>query len=427
MRSVTINPAKMCQPIGAMYALFGVHAAVPLVHGSQGCTAYPMRMFNRHFGELVQVAVSSLGEDASVFGGKKNLVVSIENIIARRHPELIGVITTCLSETIGDDIDGIIREGNFEDSKVVPIHTPSYVGSHVTGYDNALKALVTTLSVESDSDNAKGKLDIVPGMVNPGDVLEIKQMLDSMNISYTILSDISETLNAPLILPKPPFPRGGSSVAEIEDCAKARGVIALCEHAGGSAAVYLKGKYGMAADTICPIGVANTDKFLDAVCDMTGTEIPYSLEQGRGRLIDAMVDVHMKTCGKRAAIFADPDIALALAEFVTELGMEPVIVSSSTASRKFLQKAKSVTDGEILNGRDLYELQRAVKDNEVDILFGNTKCTPIAKDEDAAFVRCGFPVYDRVGYHRYGIMGYHGGMYLTDMITNAILEWGERG
>jgi len=90
----------MGQPIGAMYALFGVHAAVPLVHGSQGCAAYPMRMFNRHFGELVQVAVSSLGEDASVFGGKKNLIAAIENIIARRHPELIGVITTCLSETI---------------------------------------------------------------------------------------------------------------------------------------------------------------------------------------------------------------------------------------------------------------------------------------------------------------------------------------
>lgn len=416
----------MCQPIGAMYALFGVHAAVPLVHGSQGCTAYPMRMFNRHFGELVQVAVSSLGEDASVFGGKKNLVASIENVIARRHPELIGVITTCLSETIGDDIDGIIREGNFEDSKVVPIHTPSYVGSHVTGYDNALKALVTCLSVESDSDNVNDRLDIVPGMVNPGDVLEIKQMLDSMNVPHTILSDISETLNAPLMLPKPPFPSGGTSVDEIVDCANACGVISLCEHAGGSAAVFLKGKYGMAADTICPIGVANTDRFLDVVRDMTGAEIPYSLEQGRGRLIDAMVDVHMKTCGKRAAIFADPDIALALAEFVTELGMEPVIVSSSTASRKFLQKAKAVTDGEILNGRDLYELHRVVKDNEVNILFGNTKCTPIAKDEDVAFVRCGFPVYDRVGYHRYGIMGYHGGMYLTDMITNAILEWEER-
>ena len=302
------------------------------------------------------------------------------------------------------------------------------MGSHVTGYDNALKALVTNLSEESDSDNANNRLNIIPGMVNPGDVLEIKQMLDSMNIAYTILSDISETLNAPLILPKPPFPSGGTSVSEIEDCANACGVISLCEHAGGSAAVFLKRKYGMASDTICPIGVSNTDRFLDSVCNMTGAEIPYSLEQERGRLIDAMVDVHMKTCGKRAAIFADPDIALALAEFVIELGMKPVIVSSSTASRKFLQKAKSVTDCcEILNGRDLYELQRAVKSNEVDILFGNTKCTPIAKDEDVAFVRCGFPVYDRVGYHRYGIMGYHGGVYLTDMITNAIQEWEERG
>ena len=70
-----------------------------------------------------------------------------------------------------------------------------------------------------------------------------------------------------------------------------------------------------------------------------------------------------------------------------------------------MQKAKSVTDGEIMNGKDLYELHRAVKSKEVDILFGNTKCTPIAKDEDVAFVRWRFPVYDRVGYHRYGIMG----------------------
>ncbi len=424
MRSVTINPARMCQPIGAMYALFGVHAAVSLVHGSQGCAAYPMRMFNRHFRELVQVAVSSLGEDASVFGGKKNLTTAIKNVIARRHPELIGVITTCLSETIGDDIDGIIREGKYE-CKVVPIHTPSYVGSHVTGYDNALCSLVSHLSEEPDA--VDERINIVPGMVNPGDVMEIKQMLDSMNVSYTILNDISETLNAPLMLPKPPFPEGGTSVDEIEDCANACGVISLCEHAGGSAAVFLKGKYGMAADTICPIGVENTDRFLDAVCDMTGGGIPNSLEKERGRLIDAMVDVHMKTYGKRAAIFADPDIALALAEFVTELGMDVVIISSSTASRKFLQKAKSVTDGgEILNGRDLYELHRAVKDREVDILFGNTKCKPIAKDEGVAFVRCGFPVYDRVGYHRYGIMGYHGGVYLTDMIMNAILEWEER-
>ncbi len=429
MRSVTINPAKMCQPIGAMYALFGIHAAAPLVHGSQGCAAYPMRMFNRHFREPVQVAVSALGEDAAVFGGAENLVASIENVIARRHPDLIGVITTCLSETIGDDIEGAIRGGDFGKSKVIPIHTPSYVGSHVTGYDNALKSLVADLSGNSASeDGGEDRVNIIPGMINPGDVCEVKHILDLMRVPHTVISDISETLDAPLILPKPPFPEGGTSIDELVNSAKACGVISLCDHAGGTAAKFLSGKYGMTADSVCPVGVVNTDRFLDSLCNMTGVEVPYSLEKERGRLIDAMVDVHQYTYGKRAAIYGDPDISLAIAEFVSELGMDPVIISSSTASGKFLRRAKGITDGEILNGRDLYELQLAVEMVCPEILFGNTHCKLIADKEKLAFIRCGFPVSDRIGYQRHGITGYRGGIYLADLITNAILDrYGQHG
>lgn len=155
---------------------------------------------------------------------------------------------------------------------------------------------------------------------------------------------------------------GNASVDEIAHAHRAKLNLMHCQRSTPYICKLMEEKYGMAADTICPIGVANTDRFMDAVCDMTGAEIPYSLEQGQGRLIDAMVDVHMKTCGKRAAIFCL----------------------------------------EIRNARRLLRMRTI------------------------AFVRCGFPVYDRVGYHRYGIMGYHGGVYLTDRITNAILEWGER-
>jgi hypothetical protein len=35
----------------------------------------------------------------------------------------------------------------------------------------------------------------------------------------------------------------------------------------------------MAVDMICPIGVANTDRFMDAICEMTGAEIHYSLKK----------------------------------------------------------------------------------------------------------------------------------------------------
>ena len=436
MRSVTINPSRMCQPIGAMHATLGIHAAVPLIHGSQGCSAYPMRMFNRHFREPAQIAVTALGEGASVFGGRDNLIASIKNVIARRNPELIGVITTCLSETIGDDVEGIVRETideieEVEEKDVIPIvtiHTPSYVGSHITGYDNALKAFVTHLSKEVDESDEK--LNIIPGMINPGDIREIKGMLDLLGVSYTILSDISDTFDAPIILPKPSFPNGGTSVAEIEKCAGACGVISLCEHAGGSAAKFLKGKYGMRSDAICPIGVSKTDRFIEAISDITEKEIPYELEKERGKLIDAMVDVHQLTYGKKAAIFADPDIALGIAEFASELGMEVVVLASSTSSNAFMDAAKEISDGEILNGNDLYDLHRAVKEKDADILFGHTMCKksiPTGED-NIAFVRCGFPVYDRIGYYRYGIMGYHGGIYLSDLIANAILDrYGQYG
>ena len=38
--ALTVNPAKTCQPIGAMYAALGIHKCLPHSHGSQGCCSY---------------------------------------------------------------------------------------------------------------------------------------------------------------------------------------------------------------------------------------------------------------------------------------------------------------------------------------------------------------------------------------------------
>jgi len=37
--ALKINPAKTCQPVGAVYAALGVHGCLPHSHGSQGCCA----------------------------------------------------------------------------------------------------------------------------------------------------------------------------------------------------------------------------------------------------------------------------------------------------------------------------------------------------------------------------------------------------
>ena len=83
--------------------------------------------------------------------------------------------------------------------------------------------------------------------------------------------------------------------------ANAVGVVSLCEHAGGSAAALMAGKYKMKSDTVCPIGVSNTDRFIDSICNIMGLDIPDSIERDRGRLLDAMADVHQTNYGKKAA------------------------------------------------------------------------------------------------------------------------------
>ena len=138
-QALTVNPAKTCQPIGAMYAALGIHRCLPHSHGSQGCCAYHRSTLTRHYKEPVMAATSSFTEGSSVFGGQANLLQAIQNIFAVYEPDVIAVHTTCLSETIGDDIPQIIAKARDE-KKIPPgkyvIHanTPSYVGSHVTGF-----------------------------------------------------------------------------------------------------------------------------------------------------------------------------------------------------------------------------------------------------------------------------------------------------
>ncbi len=417
----------MCQPMGAILAYMGVHGCVPLVHGSQGCSTYPRYNIARHFRESAEVAVSSLAEDAAVYGGAKNLTEAIKNVRSRLAPAVIGICTTCMSETIGDDVKLIAKNALVpgEAMKIIPASTPSYVGTHLTGYDNAMRALVETLAQKGEPNN---KINIITGIINPGDIREIKNMLRMMNVQSIFLSDISETLDSP-ILPgghKPLLPDGGTMPADIADSANSLGTIALCRTAG-SAAVYLKNKFNVPAVLDpAPIGVANTDRFVQNVSKLSGAPIPNEIVIERGRLIDSMVDVHHYMYGKKVAIFGDPDLVSAIVRFCAEAGMNPTVAMTATKHKDFAPDIKAVnseyrTDTQILEGTDLYEFHEVVKTHGAELILGNSKGNDVADDEGVPLVRFGFPVYDRVGVYRYSIMGYNGSIYLLDQMTNAIL------
>jgi len=123
-----------------------------------------------------------------VYGGSKNFITGINNIIKQYKPSVIGIASTCLSETIGEDIPGHIRnfKENFEGpAKAIPTFinasTPSYCGSHAEGFHNTVLATVQTLAEHEKTDN---HLTIFPGMVSPADIRYIKELLSDFGIEH---------------------------------------------------------------------------------------------------------------------------------------------------------------------------------------------------------------------------------------------------
>ena len=437
-RSVVIDPARICMPFGAMWASVGVHKCIPFVQGAQGCTTYPRYTFARIFREPVSIATASFHEDTAIFGGRKNMIDGLRNLICRYQPEVISIVTVCSSEIIGDDMEGYLDEAKekleeefgptiLDKVKFVIIHTPSFTGSHVEGYDRAAKAFLQTLAKKRNPNN---KVNIIPGMITPGDIREVKHILRLMRIESVVLFDISETLDCPLRLPQsmPYYPEGGIKSEEIVDMANSLATFALSPDEGASGAAYLEKKFKIPAIVSpLPLGVHNTDIFVKKLAEMTGKPIPDKLKNERGILLDAMADTFHYTMMKRVAILGDPDIAAAAARFSCELGMKPVAILSGTKSTNFAAEIEKV-DREyncrpmIFNGGDMFEWEDFIKREKVDLILGNSKAANISKEIEVPLIRIGFPIYDRVGYQRRANIGYRGGEYLLNLIVNTILD-----
>ncbi|MBM7408886.1 nitrogenase component 1 [Methanococcus maripaludis] len=422
-----INPCKICQPMGAIFALMGVKNSMPLIHGSHGCSTYMRFQLGRHFKEAVNVASSSMSEANAVLGGEENLKHAIRNVSRIYGPEIIGVTTSCLSETIGDDVEGIIRlfkTQNDDLPEIVPISTPSYKHTHVEGYDSTVKALVENLATPSKPNS---KLNVITGMVSPGDIAETKRILREMGIESIILTDTSESMDAPFDGEVSFVSSAGTTVEELKDTANSFATISLCKHAN-SAAKFLHEAYGLkSVSPYLPIGLQSTDEFMNELCKLTNKEIPEQITRERGKLIDAMIDAHQHNFGRKVAIYGDPDVVVGFTRFVLELGMIPSIVCTGSESKTFVEDIKAVTKDSkhkpvILAPGDLYDLHQEIKKSKVDLLIGNSYGSRIAGAENIPLLRMGFPIYDRVGAQRITCVGYTAGVRLVDTITNTILD-----
>lgn len=430
--ALRVNPAKTCQPVGAMYAALGVHQCMPHSHGSQGCCAFHRMYLTRHFKDPAMASSSSFTEGASVFGGGSNLKTAVKNIFEIYNPKIIAVHTTCLSETIGDDLSALIQGMDIPDGKyVVHTNTPSYKGSHITGFANMVTGFINYLAQSSGTKN--GRVNIIPGFVNPGDMREMKRIASIMNVSYTMLPDTSGVMDSPMTGKFEMYPKGGTTVEEIIGLGDAQGTLAFGKFASESPADALEKKCGIPYRMLpLPIGIGRTDEYIMALQSFSKIEVPYELDEERGQLVDILVDIHPYTYNKKVAIFGDPDTVLALAEFTLEMGMVPKYLLTGTPGEAFETAAKDLFAKFGIEGckakasGDLYELHQWIKEEKVELLIGGTHGKYIARAEDIPFIRAGFPIIDRYIHSYMPLVGYKGGMRLAELITNAIMDRQDR-
>ena len=371
-----------------------------------------------------------------MFGGQANLVQAIDNIFTVYNPQVIAVHTTCLSETIGDDVPQIVAkakaDGKVPDGKFVfHANTPSYVGSHVTGFANMTKAMVDYFA-ESNGHKEK-TINLIPGYVEPSDMSEIRRMADIMGIATIMFPDTSKVLNGPLTGKYRMFPEGGVTIDELKKSGGSIGTIALGRLASMPAARALDAKCKVPCEILgLPLGLHGTDAFVDTLRRMAGVSVPDALNLERGQLVDIISDWHQYLYGKRVAIVGDPDQVLALTRFLVSIDMRPVhIVTGSKAGKKYeksLREAVSESP-EAVNIKvpgDMLLFHQWIKNDPVDLIIGNTYAKYIAKDEDIPLVRHGFPIYDRMGHSYFSTMGYRGAMRLLEKLLDAILDRKDR-
>ena len=435
-KALTINPAKTCQPVGAMYAALGIHGCLPHSHGSQGCCAYHRSALSRHFKEPVMAGTSSFSEGSSVFGGSANLLQSIETMFKVYKPEVIAVHTTCLSETIGDDLnqiiskaadDGFIPEGK----QVIYCNTPSYVGSHITGYSNQVAAMVKFFSTATPK--KRNVINLVAGWMEPSDMGEIKRLASVLEARTIMFPDMTGVLDTPLDGHYRMYPAGGTTVDNLKLSGDSKFTLGLGQYTTEDACITLENKCKVKFEVLdIPIGFKATDRFIMSLSRHANLPIPDSITDERGRLIDLIADNAKYLYGKRVALWGDPDTLIPLAEFLVSLDMRPVYIVSGTPGKPFTERLseilKDIPEAKFVCGEtaDMFRMHQWIKQQGVDLLIGNTYGKYIARDEDTPFVRFGFPIADRPGHNYFAKTGYLGGANLVTQILGAMLDHFDR-
>lgn len=435
-KGVAVNPLKQSQPLGAALAFLGIKGMMPLFHGSQGCTAFAKVMLVRHFREAIPLSTTAMTEVTTILGGEDNIETAMLTLLEKSQPEIIGLCTTGLTETRGDDMQGILRTIRQRRPELarLPVafaSTPDFKGALQDGYAAAVEALVRDIACENNKDAMLDELyadpcyphlptahqvTILAGpSLTPGDVQAVKDMVSAFGLKAIVVPDLSTSLDGHLANSYSAVTSGGTTLEALRSLSYAAFTLAV-GHSMTTAAEILQQRFGTEYAVFNSlIGLSEVDRFLQTLSEISGQPVPEPLRHQRRQLQDAILDAHFFFGRKRVALALEPDLLHSIAWWLTTTGAE-VCAALTTTKSKLLKDLPiaTVTIGDLEDFADLAA--------SADLLIANSNAKALAQRLDIPLYRLGFPVFDRLGNGSRSTIGYDGTTQLLFDIGNLLLE-----
>jgi len=396
-RDVVINPLKHSPAIGAAIAFQGIHNALPIIHGAQGCTFLGKVLLTKHFREPIALASTKLFTEDVVMGSEEKITNVVKGFIEKNNPDVIGVLTSGLSEVKGEDTAYAVKSHTMQDAgcRVLYIQTPDYNGGLESGYAKAVEALMGLIEKTSKK-TTEGQINVLAGgHLAPADFTELREIIEAFGLRPIILPDLSALDGSRQGFS--PLASGGTRIDEIEAMAASEFTIAI----GASmenASKLLKEKCGIEYRVFESIaGLKDTDMFMETLSMLSGRQITPKYERQRRILIDGMRDAHFYYGNKRICLALEHDLCLQMSGWIDDMGADAASVDINTG--------------------DLFSI-----DGEFDLLIANSHAEDTAKRLGAPLYEMGFPVYKVLGNNNRVTIGYTGTLTMINEAAYLLKE-----
>lgn len=443
MSSFIEKPRYQCALGGALTTVNAINRAVAIVHSAPGCASTAdsaAKSGSGYWGagycDGRATPSTNIIEKEVIFGGEQRLKEQIESTFEIIDADLFTVITGCMTDIIGDDVNAVAEEFRALGKPLVVAETGGFKGNSYKGYDLILQAIVNQYVTKGLTKNPKkvNILGLVPAL-DPfwrGNLIEVKRLLKELGIEASTFFTHFDNLDS------------------LKNSSEASLNIVFSDVNGiGAAKAYEEIHEIPYVNLPLPIGPDSTDEFLRFIAQKFDVEnellekvIREEKEYYYG-YIQNVADIYNDLDLQRHAIIVgNADYAYAVTKFVTnDFGWIPYFTAiTDILEDEEKEKVKKVfesfnedlkpylvfeTDTSIIASK-LKEKIEEEKDSygspiSPAFVLGSTLDRSLANELKAGFLSITYPVTNRVVTDQ-GYTGYRGGLRLVNDILSSLLS-----